>query len=84
MGMSERTFVRRLKSLGLTYRTIFDFYLQNRARELLADPDASIAGVADRLGFADTSSFHRSFRRWNGVSPAVYRKSIPEPRAGWR
>jgi AraC-like DNA-binding protein len=84
LGMSERTFVRRLKSVGLTYRTIFEYYLRGRSRELLADPDASIADVAERLGFSDSSSFHRSFRRWNGVSPAVYRKAVAERNASWR
>jgi AraC-like DNA-binding protein len=75
-GMSERTFLRRLKQDGLTYRSIFDDYLRRRSRELLADPASNIANVAERLGFSDPSSFNRSFRRWTGISPAAYRKSM--------
>ena len=75
-GMSERTFLRRLKQDGLTYRSIFDDYLRRRSRELLADPASNIANVAERLGFSDPSSFNRSFRRWTGISPAAYRKAM--------
>jgi len=33
--------------------------------------------IADRLGFADPSSFSRAFRRWSGVSPRDFRRQPP-------
>ena len=32
--------------------------------------------VAERIGFSDAASFRRSFRKWTGNSPSVYRKGV--------
>lgn len=44
-----------------------------RAAQLLRDSPAPVATVALEAGFADLSTFHASFRRWMGTSPAAYR-----------
>ena len=46
------------------------------ARERLADPRVGIAEIAFELGFSEVSSLYRAFRRWEGVSPGKYRKSV--------
>lgn len=43
------------------------------AATLLQDPDARVYTVAEQCGYADTSNFIRVFKRYYGVSPAVYR-----------
>jgi len=35
--------------------------------------EKKINDVSELIGFADTSSFVRSFRSWTGVTPKVYR-----------
>jgi AraC-like DNA-binding protein len=40
------------------------------AERLLAEQRLSIKQVADELGFASVSTFHRAFRRWTGHTPA--------------
>lgn len=42
-----------------------------RARRLLETPEASLAGIAHRLGFSDQSHFTRMFRKQFGVTPGA-------------
>jgi AraC-like DNA-binding protein len=44
-----------------------------RAARLLRDSAMPVATVALEAGFADLSTFHASFRRWMGTTPAQYR-----------
>lgn len=60
----------------LTGRTVADFINQMLLMEsmwLLQSTDLSIAAVAERLRFADQSSFGRFFTRMRGVAPKAYR-----------
>lgn len=45
-----------------------------RAKELLACEDVSLAQVAARAGFCDQSHLTRHFKRLVGLTPAVYRR----------
>ena len=65
-----RTFTR---VVGVTpHRFISRARLQRAARQL-SRTDAPVATIALDSGFGDLSTFHASFRRWLGVSPAAYR-----------
>ncbi|MDI3337962.1 AraC family transcriptional regulator ligand-binding domain-containing protein [Defluviimonas aestuarii] len=73
MGMSERTFFRRLAEEGTTYRDVVRDVQIRLARELLERGDCSIAEVAFLTGFAEQSTFGRAFKRWIGQAPAEFR-----------
>jgi len=47
-----------------------------RAKTLLAWPSHSVTNIAIDLGFAETSSFTKAFRKMAGVTPTQYRRSI--------
>ncbi len=70
---SRRTLARRLAAEGTTFQALLDEVRTAIAARHLAN-GTSIADVADRLGFADTSSFTRAFRRWTGRTPAATRR----------
>ena len=42
----------------------------------LADASITYADIAERLGFADVSSFYKAFRKWTGTNPGQYRSLI--------
>tara|TARA_B100001105_G_scaffold235273_1_gene210329 strand:- start:243 stop:1268 length:1026 start_codon:yes stop_codon:yes gene_type:complete len=75
-GTSERTLRRRLRREGLSYRSILAATQSSDALELLADRSLTVTAIAERLGYADLSTFSQAFKRWHGVSPAVYRRSL--------
>jgi AraC-like DNA-binding protein len=74
LGMSERTLQRRVTDEGKNFRELLVEARQELGRRLLADPSAEINEVAYLLGFQDTSSFHRAFRDWEGVTPNRWRE----------
>ena len=43
------------------------------AIEFLSDPQLTLPEIANRLGFAEASSFQRAFKAWTGFAPGVYR-----------
>ena len=88
LGMSERTLQRRITEEGTTFRELLVEARQELGRRLLADPATDIDEVACLLGYQDTSSFHRAFRNWEGVTPNRWRElhgqdeaAIERPRA---
>jgi AraC-like DNA-binding protein len=74
LGMSERTLHRRLSGQGLSFGAVLDQVREQRAVYLLDNSRLSIERVADMLGFAETASFSRAFKRWKGLSPLRYRR----------
>jgi AraC-like DNA-binding protein len=73
MGVSARTLRRRLVEEGMSFRGLQDQVRHQLALALLADASVSIAEVAFFLGYAEPAPFHRSFRRWTGTTPQLYR-----------
>lgn len=58
-------------------RTVVDYINQLLVMEasfLLRNTTLSVSQIADRLNFADTSSFSKFFSRLRGVSPRAYRR----------
>lgn len=47
----------------------------NKAKELLLKTDYSIADIAEKTGFTNSSYFYRMFKKSNGVTPNDFRKT---------
>jgi AraC-like DNA-binding protein len=75
LGLSLRTFHRRLADEGLSYQSIVDGMRRSLATELLENTRLSIDQVAERVGFADATSFRKAFRKWTDRSPTDFRHS---------
>lgn len=74
--MSPATLRRRLAEAGQPYQGIKDAVRRELATRWLADAALSYAEIAERLGFADVSSFYKAFRKWSGTNPGHYRTLI--------
>jgi AraC-like DNA-binding protein len=48
--------------------------VSTRPANLLVESDYRIVDIAKRLGFADASSFNRTFQRLMKIQPGAYRK----------
>ena len=75
LNTSERTLKRRLQGEGTSFRLLLENRRRALARELLREGELSVSAVAERLGFADVSSFSQAHKRWHGVSPTAKRRS---------
>lgn len=74
--ISASTLRRRLAEEGQSYQALKDGVRKELAIIWLAEPQISFAEIAERLGFADTSSFYKAFRKWSGSNPGHYRSLI--------
>jgi AraC-like DNA-binding protein len=73
LGMSGRSLHRKLEEEGSGFREILDAVRSDMARELLQDNSLSVDDVAEKLGFQESQSFIRWFRRHAGTTPGDYR-----------
>ena len=73
LNMSARTLRRRLEKEGTSYQRIKDNARRDTAISLLSRERLTVSEVAERVGFSDPSAFHRSFKKWTGLSPGSYR-----------
>ncbi|NQZ92439.1 MAG: helix-turn-helix domain-containing protein [Moritella sp.] len=64
--MSSRTLNRRLLESGTSYRGLIEKYKLEKALQLLEQPGIKKIDIAFQLGFSDSSSFTRAFKRWSG------------------
>ena len=75
LNMSSRTVCRKLEAEQTSFKQVRDDLRRDLAIERLHDPHASIAEIAQELGFGEVSSFHRAFRSWTGTTPGTYRQA---------
>jgi len=75
LGMSERTFYRRLSDEGMTFQGLLQQAQQSLAKDLLTRGECSIAEIAFLTGFSEQSTFSRAFKRWVGEPPASFRRN---------
>ena len=73
---SSRTLSRKLLDQGWTYQHLLDQVREIHARRYLGDPTLSVTQIAHSLGYADSSGFHRAFKKWTGHTPKAYRGTI--------
>jgi AraC-like DNA-binding protein len=69
LHVSVRTLRRRLEDEGSSFRAVLEQTREHLAEELLGTAGLGVEQVAQRLGYAESSSFVHAFRRWKGQSP---------------
>jgi AraC-like DNA-binding protein len=74
--VSSRTLQRKLADEGSNFRTLLLEVRRELAEKYIADKTMPLAEISYMLGFSDSSSFSRAFKRWTGDSPANFRSNI--------
>jgi AraC-like DNA-binding protein len=69
LGVSRRTFSRRLAAEGVTFLKILEEMRKDLAQHYLKDARLSVSQIAWLLGFQEVSAFTHAFRRWTGQTP---------------
>ncbi len=73
LNMSAPTLRRRLKRENTTFQQLKDSSRCDVAKLYLGRVELSINDIANQMGFTDPSAFHRSFKKWTGMTPGQYR-----------
>ncbi len=76
LGHSDRTLRRKLNDAGISYRDILDEHKKKRALDMLAQKDMTISALTESLGYTESTSFLRAFKRWTGKTPKQYIKEL--------
>ncbi len=75
LGMSPRTFTRRLKDDNLSFRSIVDNLRFDLSKTFMKD-EMALSEIAFALGYADQAAFSTAFKRWSGIAPRSYAQSL--------
>jgi AraC-like DNA-binding protein len=81
LHVSVRTLRRQLAGEGTTFRALVEDTRQGLAEELLGTDRLTIEQIADRVGYAEASSFVHAFTRWKGVAPGRWAREQAAKRA---
>ncbi len=73
LGMTSRTLQRRLSQEGVSYQALLDEVRQAMAEDLLANTALGIPEIGERLGYSESTSFHRKFKAATGMTPGAFR-----------
>lgn len=71
-GLSERTFRRKLDQANTSYRDLLDEHKKNRCLDMMASKSVSVNDLVEALGYSESASFLRAFKRWTGTTPKLY------------
>lgn len=70
LHMTPRSLGRKLREEGTSLRSIKTSLRREYAIRLMNTENLTIADISERVGFAETASFCRAFKRWTGKSPS--------------
>ena len=73
LGMSKRTFARKLSDDGLNYSEILEHLRHDLAVRYLNDRKMHVSKIAWLLGFSEVSAFTHACKRWTGKTPSQMR-----------
>ncbi len=74
IGMGPRTLQRRLAEHQVEFSQLVEEVRRSLALAYVGQAEYSITEIAVLLGYAESSSFSRAFRRWTQLTPQQYRK----------
>jgi AraC-like DNA-binding protein len=75
LEMSQRTLSRRLEQEGTSFKDLLDDCRRTLALDCVTRPTFRLPEVVFLLGFSETATFYRAFKRWTGQTPLQYRRA---------
>ena len=76
LHMNVRTLQRKLHQEGSSFKSLLNEVRKDLAKKYIRDKRESLGEIAFNLGFAESSSFSRAFKRWTGQTPSEARDSL--------
>ena len=66
------------KAVGEYFNSYVDRKRIEKSKALLAEENIKVYEIANRVGYGNVDYFHKKFKKYEGISPAQYRKNIKE------
>jgi AraC-like DNA-binding protein len=77
LDLNARTLQRRLRDEGVGFSDLLDSVRRDLATDYLRNPTLPLAKIAERLGYADASTFTRWFTDQFEMAPSRWREKLP-------
>ena len=82
VGLSDRTFQRRLTEIGSSFQELLEEARREIAIRCVRDHAIALDRVPASVGYAQKETFWRAFKRWTGTTPLRFRREHGLPRPG--
>lgn len=69
LGITQRKMQRILYLEDTNFKRIFDEIRKEKAKLLVLQKQFSLIEISEMLGYSDSTSFHRAYKRWYGLPP---------------
>lgn len=77
LNFNQSYFCRTFKKhYHMTFSDYLNFYRVSASKKLIEDGEKNISYIANACGFANVEYFSRSFKKYLGMAPREYKKSI--------
>lgn len=76
LGLPTWTLRRKLKDEDTSYQTLVDDMRKDVALSYMKNTELSFGEISYLLGFSTPGAFQRAFKRWSGITPGEYRKTL--------
>jgi AraC-like DNA-binding protein len=74
LHMTTPTLHRRLREEGTSFQQLKDQCRKNAAISYLSSGEYTTQQLSELMGFSDSSTFHRAFKKWTGLTPQDYKQ----------
>lgn len=64
------------KAVNESFNSYVDHIRIKHSKKLLRDGDLKVYEIAERIGYSNVDYFHKKFKKYVGMSPAEYRRSL--------
>lgn len=64
------------KKLGINFNSYVDQVRIDEAKKLLSQEALKVYEIAEQVGYSNVDYFHKKFKKYEGTSPAEYRKNL--------
>jgi len=76
LNISQRSLIRKLSEKNESFKNLLLTTRKELSEKYVLDKNLSLTEVSFLLGFSETSSFSRAYKKWTGQTPSSHREAV--------